>query len=363
MANINIGFIGAGGIAKAHAFALTALKFYYPDMPEITFTAITSGREESRSKFAKDFGFNKAVDFETFVNDTEINTVLILSPNNLHYSHLEAALKMKNVKRIYLEKPICASKEEESKIEQLLRSTSNAEKVQIGFQFLFSSAIREAMKFWQEKDFGTPVHFSFTLKHRDYLRDDYREKRKSRLSPAPDGGAMADLGSHAISLLMAFLGEKIHIKNALQAGYFPDVPTDSDLYSEISVFEEDTKAVGNLSASRISAGMGDVMAFDIFTKNGALRYNSYYPDRFEYFMEKDEQWATVFTGSDYLPASKFPSVHVPGGWLRPLIHAHYVFITGKDREAFIPGLGHGLAVQRLVRETAEYLKTFRNTIF
>lgn len=50
------------------------------------------------------------------------------------------------------------------------------------------------------------------------LKKDYRDKRASRLTPAPDGGAMADLGSHAISMLVAFLGNNLRITGAMQAG-------------------------------------------------------------------------------------------------------------------------------------------------
>jgi hypothetical protein len=42
-----------------------------------------------------------------------------------------------------------------------------------------------------------------------------------------------------------------------------------------------------------------------------------------------------------------------------MIHAHYVFLSGNDSKDCIPGIEHGLAVQRLVRQTADKLKEFR----
>jgi len=358
MDKIKVGFIGAGGIAKAHAYALQALKFYYPDAPDIELRAVTSARPSSRREFAEKYGFEQAPDLDAFIRDPAINTVYILTPNSQHYNHLEAAMAMEGAERIYLEKPICSGREEEAKIGRMLPGNENKH-VQAGFQFLFSSPVREALNFWSKQDFGRPIHFHFTYKHTDYLKKSYREKRKSRLTPAPDGGAMADLGSHAISMLIAFFGDSLQITNALQAGSFPDVPEDSDLYSEIALVDTKTGAVGNLSASRISAGMGDVLAFDIYCENGALRYNSYYPDRFEYCLASDHQWTTYYTGSNFQPATSFPSRHMPGGWLRTLKHAHYVFLTRNDPYAFVPDLKHGLEVQRLVRETAEQLKEFR----
>ena len=35
MSKVHVGFLGAGGIARAHAYALNALKFYYDSVPEI----------------------------------------------------------------------------------------------------------------------------------------------------------------------------------------------------------------------------------------------------------------------------------------------------------------------------------------
>ena len=35
MQEITIGFLGAGGLARAHAFALTALPYYYDNVPAI----------------------------------------------------------------------------------------------------------------------------------------------------------------------------------------------------------------------------------------------------------------------------------------------------------------------------------------
>ena len=97
-------------------------------------------------------------------------------------------------------------------------------KIQVGFQYLFSSAVREALAFWKSGKLGKPVHFDLKYYHSDYLKKEYRDKRASRLTPAPDGGAMADLGSHAISLLIAFIGDDLHITSAIQSGSFEDVP-------------------------------------------------------------------------------------------------------------------------------------------
>ncbi|HUX58185.1 MAG TPA: Gfo/Idh/MocA family oxidoreductase [Bacteroidales bacterium] len=353
-----IGFIGAGGIARSHAYSLNSLRYFYNDSPHIELESVCSATRERRRAFAERYGFLKSSDIEEFITDKKINTVFILSPNKVHYEHLEAVIEMAAIKRIYIEKPVCSNLEEEIAIDRLIRKHPGI-KIQVGFQYLFTPSVREALMFWQSGKLGKPLHFDLKYYHSDYLKKDYRDQRASRLTPAPDGGAMADLGSHAISLLIAFLGNKLQITNALQAGHFTDVTHDSDLFSLITLYDNVSKAVGTLSASRISSGTGDHVTFELYAEKGALRYSSGTSDYFEYFTEKSGVWSRQPVGSNYKPFSSFPSGHVPPGWLRSMIHAHYIFLTNNDPKAFIPDIEHGLSVQRLVTQTAEHLKAFR----
>ena len=59
-----IGFLGAGGIARAHAYALNSLKFYYPEIPEIEFEAVCSARKESRDAFAAKYEFKNSLSLD-----------------------------------------------------------------------------------------------------------------------------------------------------------------------------------------------------------------------------------------------------------------------------------------------------------
>jgi predicted dehydrogenase len=353
-----IGFIGAGGIARSHAFSLNSLKYYYNEAPEIELAAVCSATSESRKSFASRFGFEKSCELEEFLGDERIDTVFILGPNKVHFEHFRSVIGMKSIKRIYLEKPVCSGPEEERNLLQLSAQHPGV-RTQVGFQYLYTAAVREALVLWRSGILGNPIHFDLKYYHSDYLKKSYRDKRVSRLTPAPDGGAMADLGSHIISLLIAFLGEKIRITGALQAGEFEDVPEGSDLFSQISLYDEESHAAGTLSSSRVSSGTGDNLSFEIFATNGALRYSSLTPDFFEYYTEESGSWSRQMTGSNYRPVTTFPSGHVPGGWHRSMIHAHYVFLTNGSSEIIVPDIRHGLSVQRLLIDTAEHLKRFR----
>ncbi len=354
MSSVKVGFIGTGGIARSHAFALNSLKYYYNNLPEIRNVAASSFTEKSRSSFASSLGFEKPMSTEKFFRNEEIDTVYILGPNSVHCEHTRLASAMSKVRRIYLEKPVCSNEDEEAEIQKIVASHPHI-KFQVGFQYLFMTAVREALRLWKTGRFGRPIHFELRYYHGDYLQKEYRDKRTNRLTPAPDGGAMADLGSHAVSLLIAFLGKNIKIKDALQAGSFPDVDNRSDLFSLITMQDSLSGAAGTVSASRIASGSGDLLSMEIYAEKGSIRFSSYNPDHFEYFLEETGSWTRVPTGSSYKGITSFPSGHVPPGWLRPMIHAHYIFLTGNDPDAFLPDIEHGLQVQRIVRQTAEML--------
>jgi predicted dehydrogenase len=356
-----VGFIGAGGIARSHAFAINSLRYYYNDSPQIKLELVCSATEKSRSSFASHFGFNRPVSFDEFITNKKVNTVFILGPNKVHASHLLSVMEMPSVKRIYIEKPICSTMKEEDQLAQIVKEHPEI-KIQTGFQFLFMASVRSALKFWKSGKLGAPIHFDIRYYHGDYLKKEYRARRATRLTPAPDGGAMADLGSHAISLAIAFFNEDLKIIHAYQSGYFEDVTPASDLYSAISFLDEKTRAVGTLSASRVSAGTGDMLSIEIYAEKGTLRLSSQTADYFEYYLEETDSWSRIFTGSNYDPVTSFPSGHVPPGWLRSMTHAHYVFLAENNNEPFIPDLSHGLTVQRIIRETAEQLDVFRTEV-
>jgi len=348
------GFIGAGGIARSHAYAINSLPYYYSEAPDVQLEAVCSVTEESRETFARNFRFRRACNSDDFFADKNIDSVYILGPNKVHFEHLKAAMAMESIKRIYIEKPVCSTIEEEKEISELLQQFRGIF-IQAGFQYLFSPAVREALVLWQSGVFGKPIHFDFRYYHGDYLSKDYRDRRRTRLTAAPDGGAMADLGSHAISLAAAFLGNDLDISAAVQAGSFNDVIPESDLYSQIFLKDRSTGAAGTLAASRVSAGTGDQLTFELFCEKGAMKYSSLTADYFEYFLGSSGLWHRQLTGSTYKAITSFPSGHVPPGWLRPMVHAHYLFLSGKNEEPFFPGIEHGLQVQRLVRQTAENL--------
>src|SRR5581483_336459 len=109
---MRVGFLGAGMIARCHAFAMGALRYYYDDVPAIVPTLVTSRRLERAQRFAQQYGFAAAVDEGRFFEATDVDTVFVLGPNALHFEHARRALGLPGLRRLYMEKPLCVTREE-----------------------------------------------------------------------------------------------------------------------------------------------------------------------------------------------------------------------------------------------------------
>src|SRR5665811_1398967 len=157
MQKIHVGFLGAGGIAQAHVYSIQALKFYYNEVPEIILESVASARKESRESFAEKFGFKTAQTVEEFSVNDNIEAVFILGPNKIHFEHFSLALQMPNVKYIYLEKPVCSSQKEEEAMKDLLNNADPSIKIQVGFQYVQTASVREALNFWKSGKLGKPI--------------------------------------------------------------------------------------------------------------------------------------------------------------------------------------------------------------
>jgi predicted dehydrogenase len=346
MKECHIAFIGAGAVAAYHAYALTVLPFYYADAPRAELVAVTSATESTRQAFAARYGFRDALAIDDLAKRSDIDSVYIVSPNAAHYEHMQLVGAMPHVRRVLIEKPLCVSEEEARGIEA---GDWGATRAQLGFQYLQSSVVREAHRRWRGGELGTPVHFQARYLHSGYLDPAYRARRASRLKAAPEGGAMVDLGSHAFSLAAAFLGNGLEVVDAMGSGAFPDV--ESDLCTIALCRDRASGAAGTVTASRVSAGAGELLELELRGTRGGFRFSTEDAETLEVFSTDAGESRLLRTASHYAHHNEFPKRPTLGGWLRSMVHASYLFLTDAG-EPPSADLRHGLTVQRLLHETA-----------
>lgn len=350
---VRIGFMGAGGFAQAHAFALETLKYYYSTVPKIEKILVASPTPSSREQFANRFGFKEAVTPEALWDRNDIDTLFILGPNHTHTPQLLKATELPHIERIYVEKPIGISQQDILDLE-VLEKFDHGKQIMMGFQYLQKSPLRKALSHWRSGVFGEPIYFRSEYLHSSYLDPAYRQKNQSRLQPIPVNGAAADLGSHVLSLLLAFLGEDLVVKAAAASGRFADAPADSDLCTTAMIEETSSGAIGTMVASRVSQGTGDHLSLEIRGTRGTLLFDTAKPDCYETFLP-ELGWQRHDIMSNYLPTSKFPADYAPSGWLRALVHNHYLFLGENPDTDFVPDLHHGVQVQRLLQQIANHI--------
>ncbi|MBG0788559.1 MAG: Gfo/Idh/MocA family oxidoreductase [Anaerolineaceae bacterium] len=349
-----IGFLGTGSIAQAHAYALDAVHYYYEGMPKIERVVAASPTPAHREAFANRYGFAESCAPEAVWERDDLDAVYILGANPAHAPQLIKAIKSSTIKRIYVEKPVASSRKELAQLEEISK-TDHGKFVMMGFQFLQKSPVRQALAHWQTGKFGDPVHFRTEYLHSSYLSADYRAKRGSRLLPIPVNGATVDLGSHILSLLTAFLGDTLTVQSAFTTNAnLTGFPEKSDLCTTAMLQEAKTGAIGTMTASRISAGTGDQLKVEIYGTLGSIVFDTAQPDIYMSYLP-EEGWQRHDVYGNYAPASKFYAGYSPAGWLRAMVHNHYLFLGGEPDISFVPTLEHGIQVQRLVQQIADAL--------
>jgi predicted dehydrogenase len=128
---INIGFIGAGSYAQGNLL---------PNIPakneDISCKAVLTNNGTTSKRVAEKFGFNMCTADEEQIFNKDVNTVFVATR---HDSHAEYVLKaLQNKQHVFVEKPICLTKEELADIDNAYKSIDTPVNVMIGFNRRFS---------------------------------------------------------------------------------------------------------------------------------------------------------------------------------------------------------------------------------
>ncbi len=195
-----IGIVGTGAIAAFHAIAAETVN-------GACLVACHSHNPAKCDAFAEKYGIKSYHDLESFMNDEEVEIVMITTPPS---AHLEAALSAIEHKKkaIIIEKPIEISTERCSKMIEA------AEKAGVMLSGIFQSRFFEASKLIKkaidEGRFGklTLIDTQFKwLRTQDYFDSVPWHGKKSEVG----GGILMNQGTHAIDLLRWFGGDVANV--------------------------------------------------------------------------------------------------------------------------------------------------------
>ncbi|HSG33866.1 MAG TPA: Gfo/Idh/MocA family oxidoreductase, partial [Sphingomonadaceae bacterium] len=202
---IGIGLVGSGFMGRCHANAFRSVSglFDVPGDPRLRFLA--DATPEIAERAARALGFERSTgDWSELVKDPGVDIVAITAPNILHAPIAFAAIAAG--KTIYCEKPLSTT------AQYALEMTEAAEAAGlvtlVGFNFLRNPMIKLARQIIESGEIGEIT--GFRGRHAENYMADPDAPHSFRTDPA-GGGALADIGSHIISMARYLLGPIVEV--------------------------------------------------------------------------------------------------------------------------------------------------------
>nr|WP_274655152.1 Gfo/Idh/MocA family oxidoreductase [Paenibacillus humicola] len=256
--------IGFGNIAKTHMTALRALPVIKktPIVPVLD-TLVTRSPEKHAAQ-AEAIGFRRVVhEAAEAAADERVDAFDVCTPNANHFADVSQALQ--GGKAVYCEKPVTESYARSKELADKLESRPETLQ-QLAFTFRYHPAAMRIRKYVQEGIVGDVLQCKISYRRSGYLNPE-RPVSWRLQSGMSGGGAISDLGVHALDLLRYWFGEladvrgrtHTYVKRRPHADSGEVVDVDVDDWAMMQ-FVTASGVVGTAEVSRIALGSD---AFDI----------------------------------------------------------------------------------------------------
>ncbi len=351
---LRIGLIGTGFMGKTHVFGFaTAAKVFDPPF-EIVLRTVADRTPDLATAAAASLGCARGTDdWRAMVADPEIDLVDITAPNALHKEMALAAIAAG--KHVYCEKPLAPLAADARAMAEAAEAAGVM--TQVGFNYLCNPMIGLAREIIAAGDLGE-IRAYRGLHAEDYMAD-AATPFSFRNDPV-GGGALADIGSHALATAEYLLGPIVELlgDRATVIRERPDgrggmraVETD-DIGRAFLRFANG--ASGSIEANWIATGRKMQHDFEIHGSKGALFFTQERLNELNFLSAADAAGRRGFrrieAGPDHPPYGLFcvaPGHQLGFNDLKAIEVARYLdAIAGKTPEPF--SFRAGLRVQTLV---------------
>ena len=331
---MNIGYIGFGSMGKVHALAAESIKYFY-DAPQIepVLYGVCSTSPENSERHATRYGIGRIYrDYKELIDDDEIEFVDICTPNIYHYEEIMYAVE--KGKNIYCEKPLCASYRE---AREAADAASRSGKVcGVVFNTRFLLPVIRAKELIQKGAIGKVLSFDFSFLHSsatDPSRTGWKQDKR-----ICGGGVLYDLGSHAVDLAEHLCGRISTVCGKSQIAFPERTSYDGETGWKTNAdeafylrCETDYGAVGTVRVGKIFSGTNDDFTFEIYGDKGSLKFSLIEPNWLRYYDASADESVRGETriecvGRYPFPASGFPGIKAPVGWLRGHIGSMFSYL-------------------------------------
>ena len=354
MKTYNVGLIGAGFMAKAHAIAYAGLPIFFWPAPALVHKKVISDLTQERADAAAaQFGFEKGTaNWKEVIEDPSIDIVDICTPNDSHAMIAVAAAEAG--KHIICEKPISRTIDEAKQMYHAVKKSGVIN--MLAFNYRMTPAVQLAKKYIEEGSIGEILDFRGT-----YLQD-WSADPDSPLSwrfqkEVCGSGAFGDIATHVIDMLRFLVGDFSEI-NARFATYVNERPVQTGTadslgnvkgganvpHKKVEVDDQCCLAVktksgafGTIEATRNAWGRNNFITFEIHGRKGSLYFNYERRDELQVCFSSDpgdrRGFRTVYTG----PAHPYGEAL----WPIPALGLGYTEIKIVEAHKFIKAIVDG----------------------
>jgi predicted dehydrogenase len=351
---LRIGLIGTGFMGKTHAFGFALAPRVF-DLPyDLELHMLADIDEAGAKRAAAAFGFSHATaDWRQIVANPDIDVVDITAPNALHKEMALAAIAAG--KHVYCEKPLAPLARDA--LEMAEAAEAAGVKTQVGFNYLCNPMLGLAREMIGTGEIGE-IRGYRGIHCEDYMAD--AAGAFTFRHDAAGGGALADIGSHALATAEFLCGPITHVMGDCVTmigrrpdgrGGMRDVVVD-DVGRAFLRFANG--ATGSIEGNWIATGRKMQHDFEIYGTKGALAFSQEHFNVLHFFSTADAKGRQGFrrieAGPDHAPYGLFcvaPGHQLGFNDLKAIEVAGYInAIAGKGPEPF--NFRKGLRIQRLV---------------
>ncbi len=268
--------------------------------------------EQAASSAAARLGFARSTsDWREAVVDPAVDLVAIATPNLLHAPIALAALAAG--KPVYCEKPLAATLKDSQAM--AAAATSSGLPTAVGFTYLYNPMITLAREMIASGEIGEVTAF------RGIHAEDFMASPESpfnwRCEPEQAGGALADIGTHIISMARHLVGEIRAVSGTLHTVH-PTRRTSDGVERAVVVDDQmdalvrfESGATGVLSASWIATGRKMGLGFEVTGTAGSIAFTQERFNELQIYRQRQgvaEGFTTIVAGpghgayGDFCPA-------------------------------------------------------------
>ncbi len=284
---MKIGLIGSGFMGKTHSFgfATAARVFELPISFEMEMLADISMEQAENARRA--LGFNRATDdWRDLIKDPDISVIDITAPNALHKEMALAAIAAG--KHVYCEKPLAPLAKDA--LEMAEAAEAAGVKTQVGFNYLMNPMLNVAREMIAAGELGEI--YSYRGVHAEDYMADPNGAWTFRHDPV-GGGALADIGSHALATAEFLLGPISQVMGDCRTL----IPVRKDSQGNDRKVEVDDVShafvqfeagiTGTIEANWVATGRSMQHDFEIYGSKGSLHFSQERFNELHYFSTSD----------------------------------------------------------------------------